>query len=51
MNEKVQDEVILRAEHITKVFPGTVALKQVDFNVYRGNVNVLVGETVQANLP
>ena len=37
-------EVILRAERITKVFPGTVALDEVDFNVYRGKVNVLIGE-------
>ncbi|HEX7975079.1 MAG TPA: sugar ABC transporter ATP-binding protein [Anaerolineales bacterium] len=36
--------VILRAENITKVFPGTVALKDVTFNTYRGKVNVLVGE-------
>jgi erythritol transport system ATP-binding protein len=36
--------VILRAEAITKVFPGTVALKEVNFNTYRGKVNVLVGE-------
>ena len=36
--------VILRAENITKVFPGTVALKGVTFNTYRGKVNVLVGE-------
>ncbi|HVO71294.1 MAG TPA: sugar ABC transporter ATP-binding protein [Aggregatilineaceae bacterium] len=38
------EQVILRAENITKVFPGTIALDQVDFNVYRGKVNVLVGE-------
>ncbi len=37
-------EIVLRAEGITKVFSGTVALKQVDFNVYRGKVNVLIGE-------
>ena len=37
-------EVILRAEGITKLYPGTVALNAVDFNVYRGKVNVLVGE-------
>jgi erythritol transport system ATP-binding protein len=36
--------VLLRAEGIRKVYPGTVALKNVDFNVYRGKVNVLVGE-------
>ena len=29
---------------ITKVFPGTVALDDVTFNVYHGKVNVLVGE-------
>jgi erythritol transport system ATP-binding protein len=38
------DDVVLRAEGITKVFSGTVALRQVDFNVYRGKVNVLIGE-------
>ncbi len=37
-------EIVLRAEAITKVFSGTTALKQVDFNVYRGKVNVLIGE-------
>lgn len=38
------ENVILRAEDITKVFPGTVALDQVNFNVYRGKINALVGE-------
>jgi erythritol transport system ATP-binding protein len=37
-------EVVLRAEGIGKVFGGTVALNRVDFNVYRGKVNVLIGE-------
>ena len=37
-------DVILRTEKITKAYPGTMALKGVDFNVYRGKVNVLVGE-------
>ena len=36
--------VVLRAEQITKVFPGTMALDHVDFNVYRGKVNALIGE-------
>jgi erythritol transport system ATP-binding protein len=36
--------VVLRAENITKVFPGTLALDNVNFDVYRGKVNVLVGE-------
>lgn len=38
------DDIILQARNITKIFPGTVALDNVDFNVYRGKVNVLVGE-------
>ncbi len=37
-------EIVLRAKQITKVFPGTIALDKVDFNVYRGKVNVLIGE-------
>ena len=35
---------IMVAEKITKRFPGTVALDAVDFTVYAGAVNVLVGE-------
>ncbi|MDA3958734.1 sugar ABC transporter ATP-binding protein [Oceanispirochaeta sp.] len=37
-------EIILRAEKIRKVYPGTMALNGVNFNVYRGKVNVMVGE-------
>ena len=37
-------EIVLRAVDVTKLFPGTVALDHVNFNVYRGKVNVLVGE-------
>ena len=37
-------DVLLRAEGVSKVFGGTVALKGVDFNIYRGKVNALVGE-------
>lgn len=40
----VQDDIVMRAVDITQLFPGTVALSHVDFNVYRGKVNVLVGE-------
>lgn len=42
--ETHKDDVVMRADNITKLFPGTVALSHVDFNVYRGKVNVLVGE-------
>jgi erythritol transport system ATP-binding protein len=38
------DEIILQADEVSKVFPGTLALNKVDFNVYRGQVNALVGE-------
>ncbi|CAN5679803.1 sugar ABC transporter ATP-binding protein [soil metagenome] len=36
--------VPMRAEHVTKVFPGTTALDDVTFEVLAGKVNVLVGE-------
>jgi erythritol transport system ATP-binding protein len=44
MSATLTDDVILRASQITRVFPGTVALDRVDFNVRRGKVNVLIGE-------
>ena len=37
-------EVILSVRGATKVYPGTIALKSVDFDVRKGAVNVLVGE-------
>ena len=40
----IAGDVILHGEQITKVFPGTLALSKVNFNVYRAKVNVLVGE-------
>jgi len=36
--------IILTTQAITKVFPGTVALEDVSFNVRKGKVNVLIGE-------
>jgi erythritol transport system ATP-binding protein len=38
------DDVILTAENISKIFPGTVALDNVNFSVHKGKVNVLIGE-------
>ena len=35
---------ILEAKNITKNYPGVIALDDVNFNVYKGKVNVLVGE-------
>lgn len=37
-------EICLTARNMTKNYPGTVALDNVDFNVYKGKVNVLIGE-------
>lgn len=37
-------EVILRAEKISMLFPGTKALDSVSYNVYKGKVNVIIGE-------
>ncbi len=37
-------QIVMVAEKVTKRFPGTVALDQVDFTVYAGAVNVLIGE-------
>jgi erythritol transport system ATP-binding protein len=43
--EKIDSEnIVLTAKNITKVFPGTLALDDVTFNVYKGKVNVLIGE-------
>lgn len=38
------ENIILVAENVTKVFPGTVALENVSFHVRTGKVNVLIGE-------
>ena len=38
------DTVIMRAEKVTKVYPGTIALADVDFSIRAGAVNALIGE-------
>lgn len=40
----IDQDVVLSVRGATKVYPGTVALKSVDFDVRKGAVNVLVGE-------
>ncbi len=42
--EEAPNDVILQVRNATKIYPGTTALDDVSFNVYRGKVNVLVGE-------
>lgn len=37
-------QVVFSAKGITKAFPGTLALQDVDFEVHAGAVNVLIGE-------
>ncbi|MCM2129616.1 sugar ABC transporter ATP-binding protein [Larsenimonas rhizosphaerae] len=37
-------DVVMRAEAISMVYPGTIALNEVDYRVYRGKVNVIIGE-------
>jgi erythritol transport system ATP-binding protein len=44
VTEVRDDDVLLRLEGVTKVYSGTVTVKQADFDVRRGAVNVLVGE-------
>ena len=36
--------IVLQAQKVSKLYPGTVALSEVDFSIYRGKVNVLIGE-------
>ncbi|MCK0472790.1 sugar ABC transporter ATP-binding protein [Halalkalibacter sp. APA_J-10(15)] len=42
--KKMKAEPILRAEKITKKFGATVALNQVDMDLYRGEIRGLIGE-------
>lgn len=40
----MERKLLLRAEKISKAFPGVQALDNVDFDLYEGEVHVLVGE-------
>ena len=40
----LNENIILTTENITQIYPGTVALDDVSFNVRKGKVNVLIGE-------
>ncbi|WP_199485502.1 sugar ABC transporter ATP-binding protein [Klebsiella sp. RIT-PI-d] len=44
MSDHPADEIILRTRGISMLFPGTIALDNVDYNVWRGKVNVIIGE-------
>ena len=38
------DEVILKIRNVTKIFPGVIALNNVNFELKRGEVNAIIGE-------
>lgn len=40
----MEDPIVLRTRGVSMLFPGTVALDNVDYNVWRGKVNVIIGE-------
>lgn len=40
----MENTIILEAKNISKQYPGTLALSDVDFKVRQGKVNVLIGE-------
>jgi ABC-type sugar transport system ATPase subunit len=42
--EENSSRLVMEARKITKIFPGTVALQDVDFKIYSGRINALVGE-------
>lgn len=44
MNNSSADDIILRTHAISMLFPGTIALDSVDYQVWRGKVNVIIGE-------
>lgn len=44
MSDSPVDDIILRTRGISMLFPGTIALDNVDYNVWRGKVNVIIGE-------
>ena len=42
--DKHNDILLMEAKNISKVYPGTHALTDVNFKIYKGKVNVLIGE-------
>ncbi|MCU6667261.1 sugar ABC transporter ATP-binding protein [Enterobacteriaceae bacterium H4N4] len=44
MNDNPAEDIILSTHGISMLFPGTVALDKVDYRVWRGKVNVIIGE-------
>lgn len=44
MRNTSADDIILHTHAISMLFPGTIALDSVDYQVWRGKVNVIIGE-------
>ena len=44
MRNTSADDIILRTHAISMLFPGTIALDSVDYQVWRGKVNVIIGK-------
>lgn len=44
MSDTPAEDIILSTHGISMLFPGTVALDKVDYRVWRGKVNVIIGE-------
>ncbi|VTM87035.1 Ribose import ATP-binding protein RbsA [Raoultella ornithinolytica] len=42
--QPVEAEVIIETRGLSRVYPGVIALDNVDYRVYRNKVNVLIGE-------
>ena len=41
---QMKNNIILETHHVRKTFPGVIALKNIFFDLYRGEVHVLLGE-------
>ena len=46
----MQENTILKIEHVSKFYPGVTALKDVSFTLQKGEVRALVGENGAASL-
>ena len=42
--EKMAKEILMELKHLTKTFPGVVAVNDVSMNFYKGEVHIVIGE-------
>ena len=50
-SQPVESEVIIETRELSRVYPGVVALDNVNYRVYRNKVNVLKVKMVRVNPP